>query len=121
MRDMPGGTAGQDASQENDIPGSETLGDLPGRHDIEQPARRWTFASPAPVYDADGRQVGTLNLGSPRDYLVVQRPGERDLYIPLGAVNRSDASGVYLSLSQADLSDRRWLAPPAPYDQSPAG
>ncbi len=121
MQDMPGAMAGQDASQENDISRPEALAKLPGQQDIEQPTRRWTFASPAPVYDANGRQVGTLNLASPEDYLVVQRPGGPDLNIPLGAVNRSDASGVYLSLSQEDLADRRWLTPPTPYSESSAG
>lgn len=117
MQDVPGGMA----DQENDIPQPETLSDLSQRQDLERPARRWTFASPAPVFDVDGQQVGTLSLASPEDYLVVQRPGAPDLNIPLGAVNRSDASGIYLSLSRSDLADKRWLTPPTPYDESSTG
>lgn len=83
-------------------------------HDITDPRRRWTYSSPAPVFDADGQQIGTLSLGSPGDYLVIQRANAGgDLYLPLSAVNRSDASGIYLSLTRADLEDARWLSPPA--------
>jgi hypothetical protein len=97
----------------DDVSRPEILDELPRRQDVSEPARRWTFASPAPVYDADERQVGTLSLGSPGDYLVVQRAGTQpDLYIPLSAVNRSDESGVYLSLTASDLADPRWRQRP---------
>ncbi len=76
--------------------------------------QRWSFRSPTPVYAAGGEQIGVLSLGSPGDFLIVQRDEEGpDLAIPLSAVNRSDNSGVYLSLTRADLADERWLAKPA--------
>ena len=37
---------------------------------------------------------------------------ECQLYVPLSAVNRSDASGIYLALTQADLQRDEWLTPP---------
>jgi hypothetical protein len=87
--------------------------DLPQQQDVRDPARRWTFASPAPVYDVNERQIGVLNLGSPADYLIIERADSGpELYVPLSAVNRSDESGIYLSLSQADLADPRWQSPP---------
>ena len=80
---------------------------------MPEPRRSWSFRSPEPVFDVDGEQIGVLSLGSPGDYLVVQRDvGGPDLNIPLSAVNRSDISGIYLSLSRADLQDDRWLSPP---------
>ena len=80
---------------------------------IPEPQQRWSFRSPTPVFDANGEQLGVLSLGSPGDYLVVQCDvGDADLFIPLSAVNRSDSSGVYLSLTRADLRDKRWLSPP---------
>ena len=83
------------------------------RRGIPEPRRSWSFRTPEPVFDADGEQIGVLSLGNPGDYLVVQRAtGGPDLNIPLGAVNRSDISGIYLSLSRADLQDDRWLSPP---------
>jgi len=81
---------------------------------VPEPQRSWSFRSPEPVFDANGEQIGVLSLASPGDYLIVQRSaGGPDLNIPLSAVNRSDLSGVYLSLTLADLQDERWLSPPA--------
>ena len=83
------------------------------RRGVPEPTRRWSFRSPTPVFDADEQEIGVLSLSDPGDYLVVQRGADGpDLYIPLSAVNRSDASGVYLSLTRADLRDARWLSPP---------
>jgi hypothetical protein len=79
---------------------------------VPAPRRSWSFRTPEPVFDANGEQIGVLSLASAGDYLVVQRDGGPDLYIPLSAVNRSDISGITLSLTRADLQDERWLTPP---------
>jgi hypothetical protein len=85
------------------------------RHAPGAPRERQTFAAPAPVFDANGQQVGVLNLVSPGDYLVIEPVGGGpDLYVPLSAVNRSDESGIYLALTQADLVDDAWRMPPIP-------
>ena len=99
-------------SDDSGKPNSADAFDPSDRHDITDPSQRWTFSSPAQVFDANGQQIGVLSLASPGDYLVVQRDGDPDLYIPLSAVNRSDTSGVYLSLTLADLQGGEWLSPP---------
>lgn len=67
------------------------------------------------VYDASGQRIGTLDVAETADFLVV-RPddGSGPLFLPLNAVNRSDASGIYLSLTADVLRDPRWRTPPTP-------
>ena len=60
-----------------------------------------------PVYDVNGQPVGTLNLRKTGDYLVVDEPGGRELYLPLSAVNESGSSGITLSLGAARARERR--------------
>ncbi len=70
-----------------------------------------------PVYDESGTRVGTLNLRETADYLVIEpEGGGGPLFVPLSAMGRSDASGIYLDMTADELSDPAWHAPPVPDD-----
>jgi hypothetical protein len=74
-----------------------------------------SFDADTPVYDANGQRVGAVSLTSPGDYLVIQPDGTAPddvLYVPLSAIGRSDATGIYLDLTAADLTDPAWRTPP---------
>ena len=82
--------------------------DKPGDMDPAQ----WDDGTP--VYDVNGQPVGTLNLRKTGDYLVVDEPSGRELYLPLSAVNESGASGITLSLGAPELASDEWNAPQEP-------
>lgn len=64
-----------------------------------------------PVYDVNGQPVGTLNLRKTGDYLVVDEPSGRELYLPLSAVNESGSGGITLSLGAEELASDEWNSP----------
>lgn len=64
-----------------------------------------------PVYDVNGQPVGTLNLSKTGDYLVVDEPSGRELYLPLSAVNESGSGGITLSLGPEELASDEWDTP----------
>jgi Domain of unknown function (DUF2382) len=74
------------------------------------------FAAGATVYDTAGAKVGTLRAYNPQGgYLLVEKGWlfPKDLYIPVGAVQRTDATGaVHLGLRKDDLRDDRYAIPP---------
>ncbi|MFI5273317.1 MAG: hypothetical protein ACHQ4H_09840 [Ktedonobacterales bacterium] len=74
------------------------------------------FADGMPVYDESGTRVGTLNLRETADYLVIEQEGGGTLFVPLSAVGRSDASGIYLNLTADVLRDPNWRMPPLPQE-----
>jgi hypothetical protein len=87
----------------------------PGEH--SQPGRHLRrLDDGAPVFDIDGQRIGTMSLRETGDYLVILAPDISDgrLYLPLSAINRSDADGIHLSLSRADLTGDHWTVPPMP-------
>lgn len=68
------------------------------------------------IYDTSGDKVGTLNqYDAQGNYLVAQKGllFPHDIYIPLSAVERSDADGIYLNLTREDLRDERYKTAPA--------
>ena len=68
------------------------------------------------VFDADGDKVGAVQeYNAQQGYLVVQKGWlfPKDLYIPVDAVQRNDAEGVYLSLRKDDLAQHA-------YDEAPS-
>src|SRR5690242_10871574 len=71
-----------------------------------------------PVYDATGAQVGRVRADRPHSgYLTVRKGGlfrKKDRYIPLSAVSRRDATGVFLQLSKGDLKGARYDFPYTP-------
>jgi hypothetical protein len=67
-----------------------------------------------PVYDVNGQPIGTLNVQKTGDYLVVDAPGGRELYLPLSAVNASGPDGIHLGLASGDLVSDEWSAPQNP-------
>lgn len=70
-----------------------------------------------PVYDEGGKRVGTLNLRETADYLVIEpEGGGAPLFVPLSALGRSDASGIYLDMTADELSNPAWHKPPVPDD-----
>jgi stress response protein YsnF len=74
------------------------------------------FVAGATVYDTAGAKVGTLRAYNPQGgYLLVEKGWlfPKDLYIPLAAVQGTDATGaVHLGLRKDDLQDDRYAIPP---------
>jgi hypothetical protein len=74
------------------------------------------FVVSATVYDTAGAKVGTLRAYNPQGgYLLVEKGllFPKDLYIPLAAVQGTDATGaVHLGLRKDDLQDVRYTIPP---------
>lgn len=68
------------------------------------------------VYDAGGDKVGTVSEHNARGgYLVVHKGWlfPKDVYVPLNAISRTDADGVYLNMYKDDLQNQNWDTPPA--------
>ncbi len=59
-----------------------------------------------PVYGRDDERLGEISRDGMRDERLIIRPGltESEIAIPASAIVRRDATGVYTSLSQADLA-----------------
>ncbi len=76
------------------------------------------FYQDAQVQDAAGEKIGTLHAYDPQGgYITVQKGFlfHKDLYIPVSAVQSTDAEGnIHLSLRKDDLTDSR-------YDSAPTG
>jgi uncharacterized protein (TIGR02271 family) len=74
------------------------------------------FVAGATVYATAGAKVGTLRAYNPQGgYLLVEKGWlfPKDLYIPLAAVQGTDATGaVHLGLRKDDLQDDRYATPP---------
>lgn len=78
-------------------------------------ARR-PIAEGTTVYDAGGDKVGTVSEHSAQGgYLVVHKGWlfPKDVYVPLNAIGRADADGVYLNMYTDDLKNQNWENPPA--------
>ena len=61
-----------------------------------------------PVYDARGKKVGIVSVYGMQDtHLVVQRGWllHHDVHIPVRAVQRADAHGVYLLVNKKDVDE----------------
>jgi uncharacterized protein (TIGR02271 family) len=68
-----------------------------------------------PVYDVNGDKVGTVSEHDGQStYFTAQRGiiFTHDLYVPMSAVTRADADGVYLNLAKDDISNQDWDNPP---------
>jgi hypothetical protein len=74
------------------------------------------FVAGSTVYDTAGAKVGTLRAYNPQGgYLLVAKGWlfSKDLYIPLAAVQGTDATGaVHLGLRKDDLQDDGYAIPP---------
>jgi len=74
------------------------------------------FYEGAAVHDVDGEKIGTLHAYDAQGgYIVVQKGFlfHKDLYIPVNAVQSTDAEGtVQLSLHKDDLADDRYASAP---------
>ena len=78
-------------------------------------AGRGRLVPGAPVYDAAGEMVGTVDAESlERVELIVRQSGmfPHDLYVPLKAITRMEPDGVYLNLSRRALRGKRYASPP---------
>ena len=72
------------------------------------------FVEGMSVFEANDDKVGSVHDYDPRGgYLVVQKGWlfPKDLYIPLGAVERNDADGVCLNLHKDDLGQHAYDEP----------
>ena len=66
------------------------------------------------VYSQDGAKIGDVSeVGD--DYLLVQKGWlfVTDRYVPMSAIERSDADGIYLNVTESRLDSMDWSAPPA--------
>jgi uncharacterized protein (TIGR02271 family) len=69
------------------------------------------------VYDANRAKVGAISAYNAQSGYFVAEKGmflPHDVYIPVGAIARSDGMGVYLNLTNEQLKADRYKAPPAP-------
>lgn len=79
------------------------------------------FIAGTSVYDANGEQIGHISQHShgirngPDGVLLLHRGRffPRDTYVPLSAVRSSDANGIYLNLTKAELRHDHYAEPPA--------
>jgi len=81
------------------------------------------FIAGESVFDVAGEKIGSVSEESVHGrYLVVQKGWlfPKDIYIPLNAVERNDAEGVYVSLHKDDLSSSQYENPPADIDGTAA-
>lgn len=68
------------------------------------------------VYDAGGDKVGTVSEHNTQGGYLVLHKGwlfPKDVYVPLNAIGRADADGVYLNMYKDDLKNQNWDMPPA--------
>jgi hypothetical protein len=68
------------------------------------------------VYDAGGDKVGTLDAYNAEGGFLDIRKGwlfPKDIYVPVRAVARTDAEGIYLSVNKDDLKRAEYETTPA--------
>jgi hypothetical protein len=71
-------------------------------------AKARDFPRGLPIYDNQGKQVGTVSsLGVRGSYLVISKIAlfRSDVSIPLSAIQSSDAHGVYLNRTREEIHD----------------
>jgi hypothetical protein len=71
------------------------------------------------VFDAAGDKVGKLDIYNPEGGFLDIRKGwifPKDIYVPVRAVARTDADGIYLGLYKEDLEHAEYAPPPAQAD-----
>lgn len=64
-----------------------------------------------PIFDVGGDKVGTVSQYEPQDaYLIMQKGWffPHDVYVPLDAIARQDADGLYLRYQKDDLKNMNW-------------
>lgn len=71
------------------------------------------FFEGAAIYDAGGDKVGTVSEHGVQDGNLVIHHGmfRQDVYVPLSAIQRNDADGVYLNMYKDDLLNQDMGAP----------
>lgn len=78
----------------------------------------WTFTRHLPVYLPGGARLGRVEeVGHAADILHIQEGTllVRDWYVPMTAVVRVDARGVYLNTPRAKIEACGWNAPSKAY------
>lgn len=68
-----------------------------------------------PVFTSDGSRIGDV-VGVATHFFVVEKGLllTTDLHLPLGTVDGTDADGIHLTLTDAELEAGDWALPPAP-------
>lgn len=72
------------------------------------------YVEGAPVFASTGEQVGVVDIPPVQGGQLVIVQGSLFLHVrslPLQFVRRQDASGVYLTLSKAQVQEDRWKTP----------
>jgi hypothetical protein len=98
------------------------MGDIEGMNDSIQTADGGTnlqIVEGMTVFDAAGDKVGKLDTFNPEGGFLDIRKGwlfPKDIYVPLRAVARTDADGIYLGLYKEDLERAEYAPAPAQTD-----
>jgi hypothetical protein len=74
----------------------------------EPAAAARNFPQGLPIYDSQGNQLGTVSsLGVLSNYLVMSKRAlfRNDVSLPISAIKRSDAQGVYLNITRQEVYD----------------
>jgi uncharacterized protein (TIGR02271 family) len=80
------------------------------------------FVPGAPIFDTAGEKVGSVSEHTVQGAYVVMHKGwlfPKDIYIPLSAVERADADGVYLRVYKDDISDQQTVTVPVRREEVP--
>lgn len=73
------------------------------------------YVEGAPVFASTGEQVGVVDIPPVQGGHLALVQGALFIqvrYLPLSLIRRQDASGVYLTLSKAQVQEDRWKRPP---------
>jgi hypothetical protein len=66
------------------------------------------FPQGIPIYDSNGDKLGTVSAYGVQSGYLVMRKGllfHHDVSLPVSAIDRSDAHGVYLNRTRQDIHD----------------
>jgi hypothetical protein len=109
------GTAGVSRRSGPGEPGSGAGGG-PSQH-----GNRWQIRETMDAVGSDGELIGSVKAVRGTDFLV-DRPRERDLYVPFSAVKTVDGERVMLSCRADEVDDQDWPAsgPIGSHDAPPA-
>lgn len=82
--------------------------------DVNASTTELELTKDVPIYDANGEKLDTISENCLQGSCLVLHEGvifPRDVYVPLSAVQSSDANGVRLSMTRAELMHERYATP----------
>jgi hypothetical protein len=79
---------------------------MSGDGDTEE--QQGDFPAGLPIYDRDGEELGVVSTAGRQEQYLMMKEGRffhRDVSVPISAIARSDASGVYLNRTGQEIRD----------------